>query len=174
MLSDESKSDYVHRIRDDLGLTMVGRGFNAHVFQHPAIDDMVVKVVVDHDKGYFYYFRWVLKNQNNPFVPKIYDIRKIQCTNPEADGPKYSIIFMEKLEHIDDYEYHEFMAEMECIDPKHYTTDDIAHARDHSRNDHLRAVLTHLMNRPTSIDFHKGNFMKRGKQIVIIDPLVGC
>lgn len=153
--------DYVQRLRQ-LGIRELGHGYYAHVFQHPTIASCAVKVVEACDEGYLYFMSWSMAHQDNPYVPRFYDATHITVD----DGSKYVIIFMEKLGRISEVEYGKFLAKVNTTLVLGLYSVDTDPA--------LYELLTCLLAKPLSIDLRQGNLMKRGDQVVCVDPFAGC
>jgi len=66
----ESGSDYLTRLRR-AGIKQLGKGYYARTFQHPYYKNVVVKMFDNSDTAYRKYLNWVIRNQNNKYVPKI-------------------------------------------------------------------------------------------------------
>lgn len=66
----ESGSDYLTRLRR-AGIQQLGLGAYARTFQHPYYKNVVVKMFDNSDTAYKKYLNWVVRNQNNKYVPKI-------------------------------------------------------------------------------------------------------
>ena len=182
----EPYSDYIDRLRDEKQ-RQIGAGAYAGVFQHPKYKKVVVKVG---DEGFkvLPYIKFALENQNNPYVPKIYGIRRFQ--NRSKNGlNKYFVLFLERLreyEHLSDSTKRRIL--YKHIHPSLSVWQEIDKAEDFFmevslrdlredlqrkptiRSQHLLTVLKYLYNSRSS-DLHDANIMRRGKyQIVFTDP----
>lgn len=92
LLSEEKIGDYFNRLVKSHGIQALGSGAYARVFQHPVYKNVVVKVYKATDKQYIKYVNWALKNQSNPWVPKIIE----QVEYKSKDG-NLNLVFMQKL-----------------------------------------------------------------------------
>lgn len=155
----ESRITYVRRLRD-LGIEQLGHGYYSHVFQHPQLPDIAIKVVDSEDFMYLRWARWSKLHPGNAFMPVIESIIQYQ---------DYALVFMEKLERIHDMEYDTFLADIGW--PGGFNSTNIESARDDVHSDDLRLVLYFLARYKGFLDLHPNNFMQRGHQIVFSDPL---
>jgi hypothetical protein len=167
-LTREWRHQYVNRLKK-LGLEHIGDGFNADVFQHPTMPDVAVKVVDAVDRQHFNFTRWSMKHSWNPWVPKFHSIQMIDVVNSTA----YGIIFTERLDRIGGYEYTQFTRDFFDTDPEFLCVDSVREALHQVDSDDLRTLLNFLLRKPHSLDLHQENFMKRGDQIVFVDPWSG-
>jgi hypothetical protein len=92
--SEEAQGDYTSRLRD-LRIKRVGSGIQADVYQHPQVDTIVVKVASEHDAP-LAYLQYVLKHQDNPYVPKVYNVRRFQ-RGESISRSSYYVAFIDKL-----------------------------------------------------------------------------
>lgn len=88
----ESLTDYLVRLSKTSGIQKLSGGAFSQVFQHPAKENVVVKVVSNLDISYNAYLTWCTENQHNPFVPRILE----SWEYPDAKEP-FRILFLEKL-----------------------------------------------------------------------------
>lgn len=72
------------------GVKYLGSGCYGCVYRHPTLPNVVAKMY-DDDDAYDHYVNWCMKNQKNPYVPKIYSIHKCE---------KFTIVFLERLKEI--------------------------------------------------------------------------
>jgi hypothetical protein len=93
-LTEEALKSYLDRLVSKEGIQKLGGGAFSQVFQHPEYGNVVVKVYTDKDAVYRKYVSWCLKNQSNPYVPKI--VEQVKYKSPET-GEKYNIIFLQKM-----------------------------------------------------------------------------
>jgi hypothetical protein len=66
----EREKDYLARLKQ-AGIQQLGKGAYARTFQHPYYKNVVVKMFDNSDTAYMQYLNWVIRNQNNKYVPKI-------------------------------------------------------------------------------------------------------
>lgn len=66
--NEQSMEKFVNQIKKD-GWSVLGTGYFSHVFEHPA-KPYVVKLFTN-SPNYMDYLKFVIANQNNPFVPKL-------------------------------------------------------------------------------------------------------
>jgi hypothetical protein len=66
----EREKDYLARLKQ-AGIQQLGSGAYARTFQHPYYKNVVVKMFVNSDTAYKKYLNWVVRNQDNKYVPKI-------------------------------------------------------------------------------------------------------
>lgn len=159
--------DYVLQLTDKYKIKLLGRGVGGHVFQHPTMPDVAVKVCTAKDVNYMKYAKYCMKHSLNPWVPKIMHIEDV--ANSSGD---YHIVFMEKLRSISMREFSEFLEDVLSIDHLKPTDDEIHDAASMKHGDSdLQSLLRYLVSFDDALDFTAQNFMKRGKQIVFVDPL---
>lgn len=199
--SKETLGDYQSRLRD-LRMKQVGSGVQAHVYQHPKANTIVVKVSRE-EEAPLVYLKYVLKNQNNPYVPKVYNVRRFQQKEdrryfPRSHTEQYYVAFIEKLT---EYKWLSDK-QKQLILQKHLGPDIVAWLGEPNRynseafsymadtegvqlmrasnkklgvpSKHLIDVMSFLANRgnPETLDLHEGNIMMRGDHPVITDPVV--
>lgn len=88
---------------------MLGEGSYGRVYQHPTIDDVVVKVFCPRvDSAYFSYLNWCLEHQDNKYVPKIYGVEIFNQRRGDNLSPEIGIVFLEKLNRITSQNYISF------------------------------------------------------------------
>ena len=167
-LTKEWRQHYVKRLTS-MGLEQLGNGFCANVFQHPTMPTIAVKVVEATDKQFFRYMKWAKEHPWNPWVPQFYDSQLIDVVNERG----YGIIFLERLERISETEYVEFMTEQLCCTSSRVSADSLREAEAKCHSDDLRSLIHFLLVSAKSLDLHQGNFLKRGQQIVFVDPVAG-
>lgn len=190
-LSEEKIGDYFKRIVKEKGIKKLGAGAFARVFQHPEFKNVVVKVYVDKDVAYKKYLKWCLRNQNNPFVPKV--IEEVKYNSDAGDA--YNILFLEKL--------HKFNSEEQLTlalskafdlgkgDEREKNFDELGEAvstwdnpgelynvlekfvsAGRSKSKDFERLWAHIKTYGyDAFDLHAGNAMRRGSQIVITDPV---
>lgn len=189
--SKETIEDYRSRLRD-LKIKRVGSGIHADVYRHPKTDTIVVKVAQEWDAP-MAYLRYILEHQNNPYVPKVYSVRRFERKKGRS---QYYIAFIEKLK-----EYKLLNdKQKQRITEKHFGLDVVAflgggkkynsgvfdymtdpkgialmRASNKKRgvpSKHLIDVLSFIGTLTGHIDLHQGNVMLRGDHLVITDPVV--
>ena len=177
--TNQTFSDYI----DFLGtqVTLIGDGAYAFVFNVPKNKNIVAKVFKpSEDEAYFTYLEWCLKNQHNPYVPKIHDVFIFDQTYSEDE---IGIVFMERLKSITIKKYGQFAKN---IMHQHNIGAGAKDFRDilcsfsdkdwgkicRSKDRNL-AAFAKFMNRELKggygNDCHDGNLMLRGDQVVFID-----
>lgn len=106
VFQQEPWDEYLDRLTKS-GIHSWGHGQSAIAFKHPTMPNVVVKVFTDKDLGYSYYLKWVTKNQNNPYAPKLHESpeyskkRNLEFAPNLGEDHAYSIVFLEKLERSD-------------------------------------------------------------------------
>jgi hypothetical protein len=110
-LATEYFKEYISRLRIEHGIKGLGEGAYGKVFQHPEFNNVVAKVF-HNDPAYESYLRWVIKNQNNKYVPQVIEVhyfktpettqqvkdhrgRLVKRTSMEE---RIGVVFMKKLE----------------------------------------------------------------------------
>lgn len=165
----------------------IGVGQQSKVFAYDKHPGKVVKITMalngKEDPAY-QFLRVCLSHQNNPFFPKIYNVKQY----PSGDELKL-IISMEKLEHLNNQDFEKIQQLMnipfipEPEDKQEAVTGGMHHSftkpgvRKHiinnTKNPHLKQALRLLepLFQHYGPDMHLGNIMKRGSQFVFIDPI---
>ena len=191
--SIETQDDYISRLRDR-GMRKVGSGVQSNVYQHPQFDKIVVKVSRE-EQAPLAYLKYVLTHQSNPYVPKVYHVRRFR-TKERGWGSEYYIAFIEKLTeykllrplerqrivktHLGpdivawlggDKKYNpyafEYMAEPEGLALMRASNKKLG-----VPSKHLIDVMSFISKHTASLDLHHGNIMLRGSHPVITDPVV--
>lgn len=186
--------DYLSRLYFKHKLKDIGRGVNGVVYQHPTMPNVVVKVAKAQrglsvgDK----WLAWCKKNQTNPYVPKIYALKKLNIT-PDSTDKKWArihntsgkftffICFMEKLAKVSTPEFEEWVHANHLEgallrDPE--TKHSFWHVADGSlssvRDANLRKVLlaARELGKLSNTDIQPKNCLWRGTQLVFVDPVV--
>lgn len=145
------------------GYFRIGSGAFATAY---AKDDHVIKVAKN-DVGYDTWLSIVLANQDNPFMPKIYDVKRFADVKVDRNSEfKYdvTVVSMERL-HKD---YSEFgrqnVGERLSWSRKSYQPKDV-----HEKQ--LVAILNKLEKERGRLDIGSSNVLFRGKQPVFTDPV---
>lgn len=167
-LTYEWRDHYIKRLKG-MGIEQLGNGFCANVFQHPTMPDIAVKVVEATDRQFFKFLHWSKRHYWNSWVPKFYDVTMVDVVNNKG----YGIIFLERLEKIGDAEFQLFLEDTLFCTKKSLTVTCLERAVNMVHDDDLRSVLHFILVRSKGMDLHQGNFMKRGEQIVFVDPVYG-
>ena len=167
---------YVARL-SAYGLRSVGHGMFSKVFQHPTLQNVVIKVVSNRDYNYLRFLKWAAKQPHNPYVPTIY--ATITC------GParkRFTIVFMEKLKSLGYGRANRLLDELfrekgviDLLDPespgqvRKLLRRTIRSSNDENLQEVCKYVLKHHGG---NTDMHYGNFMLRGRQLVFTDPVM--
>ena len=155
-------SKYADQLRDK-GWEPAGTGSYAKVY---AKGNRVIKIAIG-DDAYDCFLSYVLANQNNPYLPKIYKVERFIANH----GSTYTVVEMEKLSPIYQSRNRNQIREVTQMEEDFFYTHKYvwkkskAYAFVAALMDYLREYVGH---RP---DLHTGNVMMRGNQLVITDPL---
>lgn len=162
--------DYYKKL-GKMGYLQVGAGFYSRALSNGT---QVIKVAVD-DTGYDEYLKYVLANQNNPYFPKVYNVKRFknvwrnqeQKDHPVAPwGERMShnvtVITMEKLTKA---------GRKGNVLSTRYQRDWNKPKAENEQEQRMFDVLEKLDER-YCIDMHSKNVMLRGDQPVVIDPVV--
>lgn len=162
----QTYSDYIEFLQNTT-VKELDFGAYAYIFKHPTDKDKIVKVFPGEQDRYHLYLKWCLKNQENKFVPKIYEYHEFML----EDRFEIGVVFLEKLKSMSSAKYKNFhSSNLLAIENKKYV--DAKFFRPSKTLDKdFRAVLRFLWSAPAEFDFHDGNFMLRDEQIVVTDPL---
>lgn len=171
VITGRNRSNYVRHLKDTLNIEHLGAGFSADVFAHPVDANIAVKVVDDGDITYLKYVDWIKQHPNNPFVPKIYGVEDVKIAQPDDEEVGYKIIFMEKLRNMSQVAYERFIMKTFGTPAEDLTEDDVKQQTEIELDLDLKELLEFITSFEDSTDFHSGNFMLRGNQVVFVDPL---
>ena len=175
MSTNQRRDDYIEYLIKKK-IKQVGSGLYSSVFQHPEDPTTVVKIVdVSSSRNYEKFLDFCYHNKKNKWLPKIKYTTYVSVDGSHYDD--YKIIFMEKLETLNKVEWSKFMK-------KYFGTDDhdeiwdeeLERAIHLADKDHdLRDLFIFLLDRFSidDMDWNYSNWMKRGNQIVCIDPVQG-
>jgi hypothetical protein len=154
--------DVSHELRE-LGWNRIGAGSFARVFEHPKYP-LVLKIFTSKDKCYIKFLKYIQQNSTNPYLPKIRG--KILKLNRD-----FYAVRLEKLEPVDkrvwDNQY----------DPMFYDFAELnfnyekIKARYPKYKELWKTMVDIKKDTNCNLDIHSGNFMMRGNQIVLIDPV---
>lgn len=159
---------------------VVGRGAYATVYGSKE-SDIIYKVgEVSSNQPYLSYVKVLSRlKKHNPFTPKIYGVRfykgKKSRDNYWVDDSDYFVVAMERLNTAKGKasQVHNWFDTMlggwaedmsqEILGVKMIIPEQLQHAMD--------ILKASIRKSNGCFDFHKGNFMMRGNQVVITDPL---
>lgn len=169
----ETYRQYVDRLTDDLNLKWVGEGEFGTVIQHPTLKNIVAKVVRA-DSKYLKFCKFAKANRNNPWLPKIADIVKLNLDDSSAAY----VVFLEKLRPLPCARWKQLRMDIGAeidyepsLDPRTWFPKPVwLHIAREARGTDLGVVAAYLAANYRDLDLHVGNLMLRGKQIVFTDP----
>ncbi len=150
-------------------LPIIGEGLCSIVYQHKD-PSKVIKVFDDSD-----YLEWVkfsMAHKNNPFVPKVYSLKKVETQH---------VVVLEKLLPVTQVELRNFFITLANqydlrLNPANrfisWFTEAELRLIGKDKN-HLAEVCAWFADRVPLLDLHTDNVMKRGPQIVFADPVIG-
>jgi hypothetical protein len=196
--SPEHLSQYHQRLQKKHKMKTVGSGAYAVVYQHPQHTTMVVKVA-EQGQDALAWLSFVANNQNNPYVPKIYDVKRFQSNRAKqtghwlADSTHYYVVFMEKLSSYDKLSdeakeivlFQHFGPIVNKWTERH-TVDNLFNViigdprfirgmKTQSRRSGVPSPalvqVMDVLDRMKYLDVHDQNVMMRGKQLVFVDPV---
>ena len=151
-----------------MGFTSHGAGCFATVFSHPDYP-WVFKLFVA-DAAYVRFLNYARQHQDNPYMPK-FKGSYMKIT------PETYVIRMEKLSPIESEKFKDFIERVIFLTDKKSLNnpevqDDLKQVEQQFPG--LIDILHDLADLPGGniFDLHSGNFMLRGNQLVITDPLV--
>lgn len=165
---------------DGRGFKEIGCGDYARVFQHPRNSNTVIKVSVNEDDGAINWLRWCRDNPSR-YVPRVRAVIEIQLQRNEYSIP-YFIAYMELLTEADVDEINSFIQVNQlstiikplCIGDdgtQHWSLD--ARELNAINDPELYRTIDAIqqMCELTYADLKVSNFMLRGSQVVITDPV---
>lgn len=184
LLQEERLADYLKRLVKSHNVKQLGGGAYSQVFQHPEFGNVITKVYTAKDTKYARYLKWVMSNQNNPYVPQI--IEQVKYKSPTGDA--YNIVFMEKLEPVKRARQYmdAWLGAFEGITKEEETGlydaikamnmvamfSQLRKLIPKYGDEDLKKVWNHIKTfGARSMDLHPGNVMLKGKQLVITDPV---
>jgi hypothetical protein len=186
ILTEESLKSYFERLISKHKIQKLGGGAFSKVFQHPLYGNVVVKVYTNKDAVYKKYVKWCLKNQHNPYVPRI--IEQVKYTSPET-GDKYNIIFLEKMQPISSgVKLISLLIKALGLDRRSVNDSRIIYfmgrnaftakpvidrcVKDGRGDKYFRQIWEHIRSYGADkFDLHHGNAMLRDGQLVLTDPV---
>lgn len=196
----ERNSEYIKRLKQ-MGIKPIDKGSMSHVFEHPTMPNVAVKVYIWND-GFSKYAKFCQQHTKNPYLLKVYDIHHDpKGFNYEGDygdkpgdaGRTHSnIVFVEKLKPITKAQLRQFVAYCEEIAgvPKTGDTFAIYHqqitetrskqlwygvarqTKDRNLAQFAKWFVRLAFEGENIADIHDSNVMMRGSQVVFSDPLV--
>lgn len=151
------------RLRED-GYKKVGSGAFAEVW---AKGDVAIKVALD-DEGYDLWLEECLKNQDNPYFPKIFDVKrfsKVKKVRTHSYTWNATVVSMERLEQKEEkYQAEQLGTKYGWARSRKIKTKD-KHERE------LFKALDRVESSRGWLDIHSENILFRGDQPVITDPV---
>lgn len=157
------------------GFKKIGAGCYASVYGAPGADH-VYKVGDLHDnEGYLAYLKVVHRNGKNPFFPRIHALQYV--TGRDMDGDVF-VVKMERLKPLTNREVYAMddiagvMVDLQDTQSKLDTIHGLGMIRvDRTFREAIIAIARAARRNFSHLDLHGGNFMRRGSQLVITDPL---
>lgn len=177
----ETLDEYVQRLEKQ-GISSLGKGGFAKVFQHPTMPNVAVKLLVERDPGYERYLQFCeTKGKGNPYCPKILQVVKADKIFDDPWDPNMVVVFMEKLAPISQHEFNTFhqyvsyLADIPITHDNNLCDPETWHLLSKQKDDVPLAKLAKALyvmytSDQEDFDLHKANIMKRGQQLVITDP----
>lgn len=161
------------RLRTD-GYKIIGNGLYAEVWAKDNDDSHVIKVARD-DVGYDEYLSYVLANQENPYFPRVFDVKRFKGVKNVWSGGDITVVSMERLTKGGKKAKKQLSKRLHrgAKDATWYTEEQKKAARAMFKTKHekqLLEVMTALSKTRGWLDLHDGNIMHRGNQLVVIDP----
>lgn len=166
----------------------LGVGAFAEVYQHPKYRTVAVKVS-EENKRILRYIEYALKHQDNPYIPRIYGIRRFTSKRDRLGTDKYFVLFLEKLknyeglglrakrnllqQHVGEY-VNDYDVEIEDFFFENRSWEIIRSVRKMPQTKQTKYLLDLLnfFRVSHASDVHDGNIMIRGKdQLVFTDPM---
>lgn len=179
-----SLEDYKKKLQA-MGYKQIGDGFESTVW---AKDDTHVLKLVDANSAYADYLEMVLANQENPYFPRVFDVKRFKDvkwgrgTNSFTD---YMVVSMERLGELPEFvdlfagpdAGRKFLTRLQkAVGSTEWGKVPIDKAvRKTFKNKEEKMLLfamDELKKQHNDLDLHRGNIMLRGNQPVVIDPVV--
>ena len=177
MRTAEAYWEYVNRLAKDPRIKQIGEGANSRVFQHPTLKNVVVKLVL-HDEEYLKFARFAMDNRKNPWLPRITDIKIVEFRGLFMASNSY-FVFMEKLKPAPFKLQKDLVTDLARTyglklgsDSSHtwFTKPGRARLAVKSKDPGMAQFATFAAKNFDHLDLHQQNIMKRGQQIVFVDP----
>lgn len=166
--TQESRKDYIKRLASrSSGAQLLGTGGSAYVFSHPTKPGRILRVSSVRDGG----VRWLQKCfttfKNNPWVPVVYDIRRFVYSGKYNET--YIVVECEVLKKASKDTIVGSPLKVCILGPNSYTGQKQA-LKSITEPKPLALVCTWIAKQMP--DTRKtSNYMLRGKQLVITDPI---
>lgn len=170
-------------IKEQGATRLLGSGAYGKVYSASGMDRVFKIGEVEENAGYLAFVRQVIKDKtNNPLLPKIYSVKIFA-----SDGCKYFVVEMERLSSMKKLQKNAAIAFRDMLNV--YGESSPMFSDGHKAlgiQVHIPESISNAMsllrraysnaNRNTCYDsvewdLHFGNFMRRGNQLVITDPL---
>jgi hypothetical protein len=140
----------------------IGSGYYAQVYARPQ-DNYVIKIFRD-DPGYAAFLRYVTKNANNPYVPKLKG-KVVNLPN------KHSLVRLEKLKRIDVDLFKQI--EYAAFNPHDKPLVNELNEKYPGLLDFVYSLRALANKDGVGLDLNRNNMMMRGDTPVITDPFAG-
>jgi hypothetical protein len=182
MLTAESYEDYLHRLTNELKIKQIGEGAYSQVFQHPTLKNIVVKLS-RRDTQYLKFARFAMDNPKNPWLPRIAAIEPIKVDG--RDTSKAHAVFMEKLAPVSAGDKQKLIKTLtqtydlrSSANPNFkwvapflwFEKSEWARLAKTNKDPGLAQFAVFTVKNFDHLDLHQQNIMKRGQQIVFVDP----
>lgn len=153
------------------GLTRLGRGNYASVYGNDNYP-YVIKVY-QRDSAFNRWLDFCLKNQDNPYVPKIKS--KPKPIRTDSDRENLPVVYFLKLEKLEPLKGRSESYSLLRIDFDIYRRSPEMYRRKAEQGDsdydkNLPDIFDYFEKNLRLLDIHRGNVMLRGNQLVIVDP----
>lgn len=174
-ISAETYQQYVNRLHRDMDYRILGEGMFGTVFLHPTFNNVVVKVVRG-DAVYKDFAKFCKAHPNNPWLPKVASISAIKLD----DATQAYAVFLEKLTEVNEKSVRTFAKALAArfdlghVHPfKWFDKEGWLKIAEEVRGDDpdFSVLAAYLATRVKHLDLHPQNLMRRGGQLVFIDPL---
>ena len=174
-------SDDWHKILTGHGFSQLGNGLYATVWEHPKFP-YVLKIFRSHDEAYKHWVKFCMDHNDNPHFPKFVSTKVWPITR------NVSAVRMEKLTKFNNEDYPDFVKSIYNLDisqiivnDKWEVVDQLGYQKPPSWDEYcaahplwipaLKMTDEFIKRYRYRKDMHKGNFMMRGNDIVITDPV---
>lgn len=153
------------------GYRVIGSGLFATVWGKKGDNSHVIKVAVD-DPGYEEYLQYVLANQENPYFPRVFDVKRFEDVRTSWGKNNLTVVSMELLQAGQRKTKQAFGLQItRALNPYDAKLAERAKAKFKTKHEkQLLAVMNRMRESRSWLDLHDGNIMYRDKQLVIIDP----
>lgn len=169
----ETITEYRKRLHD-MGIKRLGSGLFSTVYQHPTLQNMVVKMIVRNDPMYIEYAQ-KCSRLDNPWLPKIYGIEYAKVLK-RGKEITVAFVFLERLKRASRVEQQQAAEKITgndydwCGLYPHWDSFNWRLISANHKDENVKTVAR-LFDAIDVNDIHEENVMMREDQLVFTDPV---